>query len=262
MFSSITRHDVCRTTRHALHSLRYDGSFLLEFLKHPATVGSIWPSGTALSKRLVEAVPGTGDGLIIDLGAGSGPVSGWLLRSGVQAGRIIAIDSLAGFARHFAARCPGVEFVVGDARELGSLLDRIAPGRKVSAIISSLPLRAFPAQLARAIVEEAGAVTRERGGVFVQFSYALWMRYPLARYGLTPDTASVVWKNLPPARVEVYTARDSAPARTPVRSKPHRQRIAQTMAYGLRHAKCRKGCFSIKRTLSTAPKKRLCRFFG
>ena len=197
------RHTPCHI-RNIITAARGATLFLRAFIKRPTTVGSVCPSSEALTDRLLAGVSRRDDGLVIDLGAGSGPVSAAMLRSGIARDRIIAVESLGSFAAPFSARCPGVRLVVGDARNLKAILDREAPGRPVSAVVSSLPFRVLGPDLTRDILREIHLVLEERGGTLVQYSYAWWMRYPLRASGFTPMRASVEWKNLPPARVEAY----------------------------------------------------------
>ena len=180
------------------------GRFLREFIKSPAEVGSICPSSSVLAAALISPVPLGGEGLIIDLGAGSGPVSAELIRAGIQKDRIIAVEALKGFSSSFSRHCPGVPLIIADAGNLGVVLEQHAPDRKVDAIISSLPFRTMSAEVTAAILAEVRKVMLERGGILVQYSYAWWLRYPLKRHGLAPQRASLVIRNLPPARVEAY----------------------------------------------------------
>jgi Phospholipid N-methyltransferase len=199
------RHTPCHI-RNSIAAAWGAALFLRTFIQRPSTVGSVCPSSAALTDRLLAGISRRDDGLVIDLGAGSGPVSAAMLRSGIARDRIIAVEALGGFAAPFSARCPGVRLVVGDARNLNAILDREAPGRPVSAIVSSLPFRVLGPDLTRDILREIHLVLRERGGTLVQYSYAWWMRYPLRASGFTPMRASIEWKNLPPARVEAYAA--------------------------------------------------------
>lgn len=193
-----------RKWSHFVNGMGNAGLFLGKFIRYPATVGSVCPSSGALADELVVSVPLGGNGVVIDLGAGSGPVSAALLRGGVAPERILAVDALPGFRAGFTRRCPGVTFIAADARDLKAILDRHAPGRKISAVISSLPLRVLPAKTTQAALSAVKTVLAERGGFFVQYSYAWWLRYPLRSYGFSPRSASMVYRNLPPARVEAY----------------------------------------------------------
>jgi phospholipid N-methyltransferase len=194
--------------------VRTISAFLKEFAHSPLHVGSICPSSRFLTSALVDIMDDAAGalhshdcpGLIIDLGAGSGIVSETLLRMGVSPERIVAVEISPGFAQVFQRRCPGVRLLIGDARHLGALLDEYAPATPVTGIISSLPLRVFPAWLIGEILQEIKNVMSQRGGSLIQYTYAWWMRYPLSQYGFMPYASRSVLRNLPPAKVESYLA--------------------------------------------------------
>lgn len=177
-----------------------------EFVCAPVKVGSICPSSKALTASLIESVPLYGNGLIIDLGAGSGSVTEELLRVGVAPERILALELSLGFSKVFSRRCPGVPLIIGDARHLNTILDTYAPGRELGAVISSLPFRVMPSWLVREILQEIHDAVSRKGGLLVQYTYAWWMRYPLSKYGFLPQSSNFVLGNLPPAKVESYAS--------------------------------------------------------
>jgi phospholipid N-methyltransferase len=184
--------------------LKLEAAFMKEFVRAPLHVGSICPSSRALTKTLVQ-MAGTGrEGLIVDLGAGSGIVSQELLRAGVAPERIVAVELSPGFRKTFSRTCPGVAMITGDARDLGKLLGRHAPGAPVCSVISSLPFRVIPRPIVRDILREIRSVLSERGGSLIQYTYAWWMQYPLRKFGFSPAAARLVLKNVPPAKVESY----------------------------------------------------------
>lgn len=180
------------------------GTFFKEFILSPATVGSICPSSAALAFSLISAAPADADGVMVDLGAGSGIVSEQLLKSGVPAERIIAIEKSPGFADAFARRCPEVPLVIGDARSLEKILHDKARDCRINAIISSLPLKSIPAGAVAEIMWEIQSVLQKRGGILIQYTYALWSCHSLRRYGFKPGGSQIVMGNLPPAKVESY----------------------------------------------------------
>ncbi|CAK7041572.1 MAG: hypothetical protein DELT_02848 [Desulfovibrio sp.] len=201
---------ICQTTFcehvrcNAIKKLQATGTFLREFISAPSYVGSVCPSSKALTAALISSAPINGDGLIIDLGAGSGVVSEELVKAGVAPERIMAVEISSGFSNVFNKRCPDVPLIIGDARALESMITRHNPSVGVSAIISSLPLRVIPSGIVVEIMNEMQSVLSKKGGVLIQYTYAWWMRYPLRRYGFTPCSARVVLGNLPPAKVESY----------------------------------------------------------
>lgn len=143
-------------------------------------------------------------GVIIDLGAGSGIVTERLLRSGVDAERILAIELSPCLAAICKQRFPTVTVLTGDARELGRLLERHALGKRVACIVSSLPLRVLPANLVREILLAIKAVLGERGGFLVQYTYAWWRRDPLKQHNFSSFAGQLVLRNCPPAKVQAY----------------------------------------------------------
>lgn len=182
------------------------GIFIKEFIKSPGSVGSICPSSTELASSLINAVPDNNDnGLIVDLGAGSGVVTEQLIKTGVSPKSIIAVEKSSGFIRIFNKRCPGIPLIISDACSLENILFQYKPECRIKAIISSLPLRSLQSHVVTRIMREILRVLRMRGGIFIQYTYALWKRCSLQQYGFKPFSAHIVYGNLPPAKVESYT---------------------------------------------------------
>jgi phosphatidylethanolamine/phosphatidyl-N-methylethanolamine N-methyltransferase len=171
--------------------------FVREMLSQPANVGSIWPSSRRLAKNVASRVPCRGDGLVVELGGGTGAVTQALLQQGVAPGRLTVVESSSVFVRHLRARFPGVTILQGDAARLGELLPRDSC---IDAIVSSLPLRSLPAREASAIVAQWGALVGE-GGIVIQFTYALRDTGNLSLPGFLQRANDIVWANCPPARV-------------------------------------------------------------
>lgn len=171
--------------------------FAREMLSEPAAVGAIWPSSRWLARSVASRVPRYGDGLVVELGGGTGAVTHALLQRGIAPRRLMVIECSPVFVRHLRARFPGVTILQGDAAKLGELLPR---GSHIDAIVSSLPLRSLPAPEAAAIVAQWRALVGE-GGIVVQFTYNLrgTARQPLP--GFLQRASHIVWANLPPARV-------------------------------------------------------------
>lgn len=139
--------------------------------------------------------------LVVELGAGTGVVTEALLARGIPPQRLIAIERSPALANLLRERFPEVRVVCGDAAELGTLLqDAGAEARRVN-VVSSLPLRSLPPSQVRAILGEIAQVLRA-GGHWIQYTYALAQRaVPL---GFQRCSSAFVWRNLPPARVDVF----------------------------------------------------------
>lgn len=176
--------------------------FLREWIRHPAEVGAVWPSSDRLARRMAACVSRSGDGLVIELGAGTGCVTKALLEDGIRADRLVVVERSSHFVRHLRRRFPALNVLHGDALRLAHLLPAAA---KVDAIVSSLPLRSLPQADTRQIVSQWQQVLR-RGGHAVQFSYDLRNKLRHELSGLELRSSQVVWANVPPARIFVLEA--------------------------------------------------------
>lgn len=184
--------------------LRSVGVFFREFVYSPASVGSICSSSRSLAKALIHMAPPK-KGIVIDLGAGSGIISAELIRAGVPPERIMAVEVSEVFCQEFSARCPNVPLIVGNACSLEAIIASHHKNADVCAIISSLPLRVLRTAMVKEIMREVHTVLTKRGGIFIQYTYAWWLNYPLRQYGLVPKATQIVSRNIPPAKIESYT---------------------------------------------------------
>ena len=171
--------------------------FARELFNEPAAVGALWPSSKRLARRMAARVPVHRDGLVIELGGGTGAVTEALLARGISPERLLVIERSPLFVRHLRARFPGVTVLQGDAIRLAHLVPR---DRAVDAIVSSLPLRSLPPRDVATIVAQWWALLAT-GGTVVQFTYALSRRRRLSLPGFSERASEIVWGNLPPARV-------------------------------------------------------------
>jgi phospholipid N-methyltransferase len=80
---------------------------------------------------------------------------------------------------------------------------RIGRGAQVRVIVSSLPFRSLPAEISEGIMSEVERVLAP-GGLFVQFTYALLGKMPFVPKNFRKLRTSVVLRNIPPAKVEVF----------------------------------------------------------
>nr|WP_254447526.1 methyltransferase domain-containing protein [Sphingomonas sp. ID1715] len=149
-------------------------------------------------------------GRVLELGPGTGAITKALVRRGLGAERVLAIEADPTFARMLRSRFPRLEVIEGDATD-AERLDQLGP---FNGIISSLPLLNFPAHDRIELVLTLLRLIPP-GAPFVQYSYGV--RPPLPRsHELEVALAEQVWRNLPPARVWVYRSRVAALAQ-PVR---------------------------------------------
>jgi phosphatidylethanolamine/phosphatidyl-N-methylethanolamine N-methyltransferase len=144
---------------------------------------------------------------VVELGAGTGPVTVAIRQRLAGRGRHLAIEINPRLARLLAQRCPDVEVVEGDATWLPEILaDRGL--ERADVVVSGLPWTVSPWSAYRPIAAAvAQALTPE--GTFAQFTYA-WRRWsPPARHQLVSVRSRfeevvvgrTIWRNVPPAVV-------------------------------------------------------------
>jgi phosphatidylethanolamine/phosphatidyl-N-methylethanolamine N-methyltransferase len=183
-------------------------SFLRQALRNPVQTAAFWPSSQRLGTAMARQIP-QGSGPVIELGAGTGAVTRMLLRQGVAASSLLAVEKNPMLCRTLEARFPEVRVAQGDACGLRALVWRAhaVQERSVRAVVSGLGIRAMGLEDQARICEEVFALL-SADGILVQFTYGL--RPPLdswlqAEFGLLVRKTDVVLGNFPPAAVYVYS---------------------------------------------------------
>lgn len=182
--------------------------FFSKWLQAPLRVASVTPSSAYLARAMAATLP-PGDGLVVELGGGTGPITQALLDTGLDANQLAVIERDPHFCRYLKQRFGVARLICGDAFHLQTLINGQVDDPPVRAVVSGLPLLTMSPLLQRQLLAQALALTHGLGP-FIQFSYA-WGS-PLkssvqASLGLSARCAANVWRNLPPAKVWVYEAR-------------------------------------------------------
>lgn len=177
------------------------GIFLQELLNQPSNVGAICPSSRFLASSMARQVPLEDDGLVIELGAGTGAITQALLKHGIQAADLLIVEFSPVFVQRLRQRFPQLNIVHGNAADLSQL---VPPGRRIKAIVSSLPLCSLPPTVTQAILQQWQTLLQSNG-VAVQFTYHLrlpkWREHLAARQ----TRSKIVWANLPPANITTFS---------------------------------------------------------
>ena len=175
--------------------------FLSRLISRPRSIGAIAPSSRALARRIAAQINPNLSGAVLELGPGTGVVTGALIANGISTERLIAVETDPDLARLMRERFPRLRVFEGDA----FCLDRTLPNSEtgpLAGVVSGLPLLNFPpAQRRELIVSMLARIPA--GGPFVQFSYGVTAPVP-ADDKITVERAGFVLANLPPARVWVY----------------------------------------------------------
>lgn len=211
--------------------LRHCIPFLLGWSRAPMAVGLPFPSSPWTARRLARAaldaaIPGGGP--LLELGAGTGPVTEALLEAGCPLDQVVVMERDAELCRTLERRFRGLNVLHGNALEIGEVLAR-ARIPSVCVALSGLPMRAVaPKAAARCYSDVFRAMPP--GGAIIQYTYGF--RSPVA-----PDNAAFKldatfvgreWRNVPPMGIWRYRLPASRIAR---RKKPRDSELATPLPY-------------------------------
>lgn len=176
-------------------------SFLKALAHNPRETGAIFPSSRFLAKEMAAHVLKDSNGIVVELGAGTGAVTQALLKSGILPVNIIAIESSKDLVKKLRRRFPRIKIIEGNAANLTQLLAH--EKRKVHTIISSLPLRSLPKSVTRTILNQISEVLSPDGR-YIQFTYSYIQDKFFSLKHFRRIISKRVWMNFPPARVDVW----------------------------------------------------------
>ncbi|THD42188.1 MAG: phospholipid methyltransferase [Bradyrhizobium sp.] len=181
--------------------------FLKTLIDRPRLTGSVAPSGRHLARAMATPVDPAREGLVIELGPGTGPVTSALVERGLARERLVLIEYDHGFCRLLSQRFAPARIVQGDAYDLPKTLAATIDGQPVIAVVSSLPLLNEPPARRIKLIQDAFALMGPQG-LMVQFTYGPGSPIPreACAQRFSAHCTAPIWRNLPPARVWTYRA--------------------------------------------------------
>lgn len=184
-------------------------TFLRSFLRDPSRIGSVTPSSRALSRRVVSAVhPRDGD-VILELGAGTGPITAAVLEARPH-GPFLALEPTDELAAVLAERFPDVDVLRAYAdRDLRALIQSRGHDR-CDCVVSGLPWSVWPDALQDDVLAGVCDAMADDGR-FATYTYVTSSMVPgqrafierMRRAFHDVHHTEVVWRNVPPAWVYV-----------------------------------------------------------
>lgn len=182
------------------------GLFFLTWLHKPLDVASLVPSSPWVAAEVARQMQLDREGRILELGAGTGSVTGGLLKGGCPPERLVLIEREPIFADVLRCRFGNLTVIEGDAVELGELLAARSIGRLAS-VISALPIKWFPEEAQRRIIDQSFDLMGP-GGHFVQITNRRTSPLPADRFGLAAEKVAFVWRNLLPMYLWIYRPKE------------------------------------------------------
>jgi phospholipid N-methyltransferase len=142
------------------------GLFFSKFLRHGTKIASLAPSSRWLSRATVRNVDWASAKVIVELGAGTGPITRAIAEKARPETRVIVLErdpDFSGLLRERFGSRPNFEVIEGDALDLASML-RDRGIERVDHIISGLPVPSFPKDLQRDFFRVVREILDPAGG--------------------------------------------------------------------------------------------------
>jgi phospholipid N-methyltransferase len=176
--------------------------FLRKFLREGRGIAALAPSSRWIARAAVRGIDFDRAGCVVELGAGTGPITRALLRGAAgTACRVLVIERDPDFCQRLRRRFPDAEVVNDDAL----VLDRILAERGLSSadhVISGLPFPSFaPADRARLLELLGQSLAPE--GTFRQLTHMPWVYRSMYRRHFAEVRFRLVPLNLPPGGVYI-----------------------------------------------------------
>jgi len=183
-----------------------DGAlFFRHWLRHPLGMGAILPSSLAVVRAMASDVPFSRPGAVLELGGGTGVVTRGLLDAGCPPERLIVIEREPALADILRRRFGAARVIQGDACAIRSILAELGVER-LAAVISSLPIKWFPVESQRAVVDPCFDLLGD-DGMFLQLTNALVSPLAMRQLGLHGTEVARVWSQFPPVQIWRYRRR-------------------------------------------------------
>lgn len=189
------------------------GSFLAAAARSPREVGTLFPSGPELARRLACVVPGSGPGgrpvVVVEVGAGDGAVTGAIAEQAGPDAVVIAVEKDPELAERLRKRGLGVRVVTADAATLPTILAEQGVAR-ADVIVSVLPWTLFSPEQQRTFLTTFAAALHP-DGVFTAAAYSAGYCTPAARrfrdelhrFFAEVLPTRTMWRHVPPAMTYV-----------------------------------------------------------
>lgn len=181
-------------------------SFLAFFwaaLKNPLQVSTMFETGQTATDTLIDAVPSHPNGIVVELGVGTGAITKTLSKKVNDPSKYIGFELSEDLIEFVQERFPQLRFVKDSAEHFPKYLK----GQKVAAVVSSLPWSVMPPK-AVPVILDAIAENLAPGGVFTTYMTLHVLKTPAGRRfqqhmnkNFSGIETKVILENLPPAKI-------------------------------------------------------------
>lgn len=177
------------------------GKFIMQYAKHPKTVGAIAPSSEKLANKMIEDIDFKNASCIVEYGPGTGVFTEKILCKKKKNTIFMAIEYNEDFYNILNDKFKDNDnfiLINGSAENLKEYLNKYDICN-VDCIVSGLPFASLPDDMSKRILTVTKEVLKS-GGEFITFQYTLF-KMKLFRKYFTRIYNKKVLLNLPPAYV-------------------------------------------------------------
>jgi phosphatidylethanolamine/phosphatidyl-N-methylethanolamine N-methyltransferase len=174
--------------------------FLGKFLKHGTAIASLAPSSPWLSRATVRNVDWARANVLVELGAGTGPITKVLAENARPDCRVIVLERDPDFVKILEDRFgsnANLEVVGADVRDLAAILSERGIER-ADHVISGLPVPSFPKDLQRDLFRNVRSVL-DPSGTYNQITELPWVYLRFYRRFFEDVRFAFEPRNFPPA---------------------------------------------------------------
>jgi|CXWL01.1.fsa_nt_gi phosphatidylethanolamine/phosphatidyl-N-methylethanolamine N-methyltransferase len=173
--------------------------FFKKFLAKGRTISSAVPSSKAMVAGILRHIDFSRPATIVELGAGTGPVTQEILEQLRPHHRFAAIENDPDFCEVLRRRFPEVTLLEADAGAVAEPLAKLGIN-KVDYVISGLPTPSLPRRTSLAIWKWLQQCLSPNG-VFIQITVAPLIFKPFYTRLFSEVQYQMVWMNVPPGGV-------------------------------------------------------------
>lgn len=174
-------------------------AFATALIRNPRGIGAVAPASRWLAGAMGRQLDGCACNTLVEIGPGTGAITRELHARRSAFSRVFAVERDEWMASVLRERYAGLEVVHGCASELNRHLSGTAP----VVIVSSLPFKSLPGELAGACIQAiVEAMDSGPDSMLLQYTYGLGsppFEAPEARFAWT--RVGLVMRNLPPATI-------------------------------------------------------------
>lgn len=182
-------------------------SFVEEFFRNPAAVGSLIPSSQELTEQVLAPIDFARARCIVEYGPGTGVFTDGLMARRRPETALVLLEVNEFFAQQLRTRYaahPNVHVLEASAEDTGRHLSHLGLG-PADYVVCGLPFSSLPKELGQRIIAHTRQVLAPAGRLIL-FQYSLRNRRLFEKHFRLVGHAHVL-RNLPPAYVLEYEPR-------------------------------------------------------